>query len=72
MPYFVYHVKPFGQIKALGEHASFALASQQAKQLRAEMALPVGEKVKVIFAEDAWTAEDLLCQVREAPPAGDD
>jgi hypothetical protein len=30
------------------------------------------EKIKIMFAEDALQAEDLLCQVRTPGPKGDD
>jgi len=72
VPYYIYLVKPFGQLDKLGEHGAFAAASTQAKTLRA--ALPAGstEKVKVIFAENELQAEDLLCQVREAGPPGEE
>lgn len=72
MPYFVYHIKPFGQLKLLSEFDQYAPASEQAKQLRNQLALPPAERIKVIFAQDALQAEDLLCALRPAPPLGDD
>jgi hypothetical protein len=72
MPYFIYQIKPFGQLKKLSELATFQTASLEAKSLRANLDLAASEKIKVIFAEDAWQAEDLLCQVRTAEPRGDD
>lgn len=72
MPYFVYHVKPFGQLKLLSEFAQYAAASAHAKQLRSQLGVPPAERIKVIFAQDALHAEDLLCEVRAAPPLGDD
>lgn len=72
MPYYIYHVQRLGILKPLGEHAAYADASKAAKQWRQDLALPAQEKVKVIFAESAFEAEDLLSQVRPAQPQGDD
>lgn len=76
MPYFVYAVRPFAQLERLGEHAAFRDASAMAKALRAERAsagsTPAGEQIRVMFAETAEAAEDLLLQVREPPPPGDE
>jgi hypothetical protein len=69
MPYFVYRVLPFAQLEQLGSHASFSQASSQAKAVRAEGG---PGQVKVMFAEDALQAEDLLCQIRTPGPAGDE
>jgi len=69
MPYFVYRVLPFAQLEQLGSHASFKQASTQAKAVRAEGG---AGQVKVMFADDALQAEDLLCQIRTAGPAGDE
>ena len=44
MPYYIYRVKPFGQLDKLEEHGAFAAASSQAKTLRA--ALPPGSTVE--------------------------
>ena len=71
MPYYIYRIKPFAQLEQL-ELDNFPEASKQAKKLRQQLDLPATEKVKVIFAEDASQAEDLLCQVRVAGPKGDD
>ena len=73
MPYFLYNVLPFGRLESLGACTSFPEASRQAKALRA--ALPAGEpqrRIRIIFAETPLAAEDLLLQVRDAPPEGDD
>ena len=35
-------------------------------------AVAADAKVKVMFADNQQLAEDLLCQVREAGPTGDD
>lgn len=72
MPYYIYRVKPFAQLEPLGVFESFPEASKAAKALRLQLALPPSDKVKVMFAEDAMQAEDLLCQVRDASPQGDD
>ncbi|MDP2405607.1 hypothetical protein [Hydrogenophaga sp.] len=72
MPYYIYRVKPFGQLDKLEEHGAFAAASSQAKTLRAALPSGTPDKVKVIFAENELQAEDLLCQVREAGPTGEE
>ncbi len=72
MPYFVFSVKPFGQIEKLAEFAAFKEASKHAKTLRATQLGSDQGKVKVMFADNQALAEDLLCQVREAGPIGDD
>jgi len=72
MPYFVFSVRPFGQIEKLAEFSAFKEASAHAKTLRTKHAAPVDARVKVMFADNAQLAEDLLCQVREAGPTGDD
>jgi hypothetical protein len=72
LPYYIYRVKPFAQLEKLAEHAAFAAASAQAKSMR--VAQPAGEpgKIKVIFAETELQAEDLLLQVRDRGPSGDE
>lgn len=73
MPYFVYAVRPFAQLQQLGEHAAFRDASQQAKALRAELhAADPRPQVRVMFAATALEAEDLLLQIRDPRPAGDE
>jgi hypothetical protein len=73
MPYYVYAVRPFGQLERLGEHAAFRDASAQAKALRSERpAERATTRFRVMFAADALTAEDLLLAVRDPAPAGDD
>lgn len=72
MPYYVYRVRPFAQLDRLAEFSAFAAASAHAKALRAADAGPPGSKVKVMFAETAEQAEDLLCQVRDPGPAGEE
>lgn len=72
MPYYIYRVKPFAQLSKLAEHAAFASASAQAKTLRAGLDAGSPDKIKVIFAENETQAEDLLCQVRDPGPAGEE
>lgn len=72
MPYYVYSVRPFAQLERLAAFDAFRDASAHAKTLRG--ALPAGgdARIKVIFADNELQAEDLLCQVRDAGPTGDD
>jgi hypothetical protein len=71
MPYYVFAIRPFGQLDKLGEHEAFKAASAQAKTLRA--AQPSGApRIKVMFGENQLAAEDQLLQLREAGPSGDD
>ena len=72
MPYYIYRVLPYAQLEKLAEFDAFKPASEHAKALRAaERDAPAG-KVKVMFAENEQIAEDLLCQVRDPGPSGDD
>jgi hypothetical protein len=68
MPYFLYRLKPFHQLEKLAEFAAFKEASTQAKQWRVSAAEPI----KLIFADNELHAEDLLSQVREPGPSGDE
>lgn len=72
MPYYIYRVKPFAQLEKLAAFDAFGEASAQAKVLRAAQSAEAPGKIKVMFADDELQAEDLLCQVREAPPRGDE
>ncbi len=72
MPYFVFNVRPFAQLEKLAEFGSFKEASTQAKVLRAAQGAGDQAKVKVMFADNQLQAEDLLLQIREAGPSGDD
>ncbi len=72
MPYFVFNVRPFAQIDKLAEFASFKEASMHAKALRAAPPVGADAKIKVMFADNQQLAEDLMCQVREPGPSGDD
>lgn len=74
MPYFVYAVHPFAQLRQRGEHVAFRDASRQAKALRTGPQAP-GEppaQYRVMFAATAIEAEDLLLQFREPRPAGEE
>jgi hypothetical protein len=72
MPYFVYAVRPYAQLERLGTHGAFKDASAQAKTLRA--ALPAGDavRIRVMYADDELAAEDLLLQVRDPAPSGEE
>jgi hypothetical protein len=72
MPYYVFSVKPFGQLDKLAEFGGFKEASTHAKALRAAQGGAADAKVKVMFAENEDQAVELLCQVREPGPIGDD
>jgi hypothetical protein len=72
MPNYVYRVLPFAQLEKLAEFTAYGEASSRAKALRAAGGAPPGAKIKVMFAETAEQAEDLLCQIREPGPTGDD
>jgi len=72
MPYFVFSVRPFAQIEKLAEFNAFKEASLHAKSLRTKPAARGNAKIKVMFADNQQLAEDLLCQVREPGPTGDD
>lgn len=71
MPYYVFSVRPFAQIQQLAEFAVFKDASSHAKSLRRGEGA-ADTKIKVMFADNAQIAEDLLCQVREPGPSGDE
>jgi hypothetical protein len=71
MPYYIFRVKPFAQLEKLEEHRVFRDASLRAKALRADQGRDA-PPIKVIYAETQQQAEDLLCQVRDPAPLGDD
>lgn len=70
MPYYIYKIfeTPIRRLNKLEQHGTFREASNQAKQLRAELASDATYFIKVIFAETELDAEDLLNQVRVAGP----
>ncbi len=72
MPYYIYLVKPFTQLDKLAECETYQEASATAKALRATQTVGVKNKIKVMFADNELQAEELLCEVRIAPPKGDD
>lgn len=74
MPYFLYRLQPqpFMRLEPLGQCDTFPEASRQAKALRAAATDAAPGRVRIVFADNALVAEDLLLQVREAPPDGDD
>jgi hypothetical protein len=72
MAYFVYAVRPFAQLEKLAEFDAFAAASAHAKRLRATQAHEPGQRIRVIFAETALAAENLLLQIRQPGPSGDE
>ncbi len=75
MPYYLYRVTQIGPIKQLEKLAQFEAfkeASTEAKRLRTGLPANSPDKVKVIFAENELQAEDLLCQVREPGPPGEE
>ena len=72
MPYFVFSVRPFAQIVKLAEFSRFKDASAHAKTLRVTPAEHADTKFKVMFADTQELAEDLLCQIRDPSPAGDE
>lgn len=72
MPYYVFSVRPFAQIEKLAEFSAFKEASAHAKTLRTAPAAHSDTKIKLMFADNEQLAEDLLCQVREPGPTGDD
>jgi hypothetical protein len=72
MPYYLYRVMPLGVVRKLSEFDSFPAASAAAKAQRAADPPGTPGRVKLMFAEHEGQAEDLLCQVREPGPSGDD
>ena len=72
MPYYVFAVKPFAQLEKLAEFTAFKEASAHAKALRAAPPGDAQVRIKVMFADNPLAAEDLLLQVREAGPSGDE
>jgi hypothetical protein len=72
MPYYVYAVRPFAQLLQLAEFAAFAPASAHAKAARTAAPAEPGLRIRVMFADTALAAEDLLLAVREPGPTGDE
>jgi len=72
MPYFIFAVRPFAQLERLGQWPTFPEASRDVRARRASEPPDSMRRIRIMFADDELTAEDLLLQVRDAPPAGDD
>jgi len=72
MPYYVFSIQPGAQLEQRAEFPAFAAASAHAKALRATLPPKSLARVKVVFAEHPAQAEDLLLQVREPQPPGDE
>jgi len=72
MPYYVFAVEPLGLLRKLAEFEAFKDASTHAKALRSAQPAAAQVRIKVMFADNQLTAEDLLSQVREAGPSGDE
>jgi hypothetical protein len=72
--YYIYRVFPFARLEKVAQFEAFKDASAEAKRLRAVEGQTTDCRLKVIFAENEWQAEDLLSQVRktEAGVIGDE
>jgi hypothetical protein len=72
MPYYLFAVTPSTPPHRLADFDRFTDASAHAKALRGEQ--PAGDpaRIKLVFADNLLAAEDLLLQVREPGPAGDE
>jgi len=74
MPYYIYRVEargPARKLDALGDFEDYASASRECRRLRATTQA-AGASIKMIFAENALRAEELLCEVREPGPQVDE
>lgn len=74
MAYFLYQIteRPIRLLEMLEQHDAYRDAAARAKQLRSAQAPGATGQIKMIFADNELHAEDLLNQVREAPPGPDD
>jgi hypothetical protein len=72
MPYYVYAVHPFAQLEQVGEHGAYREASAQAKALREKLGGDAATRIRVMFADSAVAAEDLILAIRDPRPPGDD
>jgi len=72
MPYYVFAMKPFGQLDKLADFEVFKEASAHAKALRAAQPPESPVRIKVMFAETQLDAEALLSQLRTPNRTGDD
>jgi hypothetical protein len=69
MPYFIYRVfeHPIRRLELIDREDAFGAASARTKRLRTD-SQPAGATVRMIFADNELTAEDLLNRVREPVP----
>jgi hypothetical protein len=65
MPYYVYKIGPLRILEKLGIAESFKEAKSLANEHRKKLLPNSGQSVKMTFAENELTAEDLLSQLRE-------
>lgn len=74
MPYYIYRIteQPIKLLKNLEQHETYREASARVKQLRAELEDNSPALIKMIHADTELHAEDLLNEVRDKPPLGDD
>ncbi len=74
MPYYIYRIteQPIKLLKTLEQHETYRDASARVKQLRAELEDNSPAIIKMVHADSELQAEDLLNEVREKPPLGDD
>ena len=74
MPYYIYKVfrKPILRLENVELHEKYRAASERVKILRKEFSLNELCEVKMIFAENELSAEDMLSQIREPIPEMDD
>lgn len=70
MPYFIYRVfeRPIRRLELAGREESFRAASARTKSLRADVGLPAGAAMRMVFASSELEAEDLLNRVHEPSP----
>ena len=75
MPYYVFQVQVLGPVRRLqgaGVFEHFQAASEACRKLRAAGGVP-GASFRMVFADNALQAEELLSEVRPAEPnIGDD
>ncbi|MFA5370700.1 MAG: hypothetical protein WC053_02160 [Sideroxydans sp.] len=74
MPYYIYRVteRPIRQLEKLEQYENYREASVCAKQLRKAEAWGVNGSIKMIHAKTELEAEDMLNEVRDPVPDGDD
>ena len=70
MPFFIFrtYAFPLRRLELVESEDAFRTASARVKALRASPDLPDGCTVRMVFASSLLEAEDLLNQVRAAPP----